>query len=135
MKPIKQTKLHDPPNQHGNCLRACYASVLEIPIDSIPEFEEMDEKSWWPAELKWANTLGLQLICFDGEYHFEGYYFLAGKSPRGDFNHIVVYENGQMVHDPHPDGTGIESVDNTYIFLPHDPARVLKAVETPEEAK
>lgn len=38
------------------------------------------------------------------------YYFVAGTSPRNpDINHIVIYQNGKMVHDPHPDQTGILS--------------------------
>lgn len=36
------------------------------------------------------------------------YYFVTGQSPRNkDINHIVIYQNGKMVHDPHPDNTGI----------------------------
>ena len=34
---------------------------------------------------------------------------LTGKSPRGNFNHAVVAYNGEVVHDPHPIGGGVES--------------------------
>ena len=36
------------------------------------------------------------------------FYFVTGGSPRNsNINHIVIYQNGIMVHDPHPDNTGI----------------------------
>lgn len=41
------------------------------------------------------------------------YYFVAGTSPRDKrIGHIVIYKNGKMVHDPHPDGTGITTFDS-----------------------
>jgi len=37
---------------------------------------------------------------------------MFGKSPRGGTNHAIVANvngaNWRLVHDPHPDGTGIE---------------------------
>jgi hypothetical protein len=40
--------------------------------------------------------------------HKDKYYFVIGKSPRNkDINHIVIFQNGIMVHDPHPDRTGL----------------------------
>lgn len=34
------------------------------------------------------------------------YYLVSGYSPRGIF-HVCIYQNGVMVHDPHPTGEGI----------------------------
>jgi hypothetical protein len=34
------------------------------------------------------------------------FYLVSGKSPRGIY-HVCVYQNGIMVHDPHPTGEGI----------------------------
>lgn len=40
------------------------------------------------------------------------YYFVSGISPRDpEIAHIVIYKNGVMVHDPHPDNTGILTLD------------------------
>jgi hypothetical protein len=30
--------------------------------------------------------------------------------------HAVVFKSGEMVHDPHPDGTGILSLDCAYMI-------------------
>lgn len=36
------------------------------------------------------------------------YYFVSGESPRNKhIRHITIWQNGIMVHDPHPDNTGI----------------------------
>lgn len=34
------------------------------------------------------------------------YYMVSGQSPRG-VTHVCIYQNGVMVHDPHPTGEGI----------------------------
>jgi hypothetical protein len=36
------------------------------------------------------------------------YYLVSGLSPRGVF-HVCIYQNGIMVHDPHPTGEGINT--------------------------
>lgn len=36
------------------------------------------------------------------------FYMVSGKSPRGIF-HVCIYQNGRMVHDPHPTQEGIET--------------------------
>lgn len=37
--------------------------------------------------------------------------FVSGPSPRGEGDdglwHVVLYRNGEMVHDPHPQATGL----------------------------
>lgn len=48
---------------------------------------------------------------------------MAGKSPRGDWDHCVVYQNGDMVHDPHPDKTGIEDKKDVMVLVSIDPGK------------
>jgi hypothetical protein len=43
-------------------------------------------------------------------------YIVSGKSPRG-ISHVVIYENGKMIHDPHPGGAGVfETEDEKFSY-------------------
>jgi hypothetical protein len=43
------------------------------------------------------------------------HYTVSGRSPRDSrIHHIVIYRDGEMVWDPHPDRTGITSVEDEY---------------------
>lgn len=47
MKPVTQTKFGDP---EGNCLMACVASIVEVPIDECPPLVTNDDPEghgWW----------------------------------------------------------------------------------------
>ena len=121
MIPIDQTKLHTD-NQKGNCLMACFASLLEIPIEDVPEF---DGESWFSQMTKWLETIGFDLIRWSGEVELPGYYMVMGTSPRGDFNHQVIYKNGVLIHDPHPSKAGGIEVKEIWALLPLDPAYFL----------
>lgn len=43
--------------------------------------------------------------------HTNQYYMVTGMSPRG-VTHVVIYQNGKMVHDPHPSNSGVEIKEN-----------------------
>lgn len=129
MKPVFQDKFYDASlpddKQRGNCLSAVVASLLEIPLADVPNFVAIDDdggmnwhEHWvlflrergynlhfWPMEDKNSPILPVP-----GEY-----YLVSGKSTRGNFFHIVVYQDGRMVHDPHPDGTGILTEDDMFL--------------------
>lgn len=125
MKPVYQTKQHNPPSENGNCFRACVASILEIDIDVIPHFEDMDGDVWFKALTDWANTLNYIVYCqsfYRNSNHSDqtrislknlmdlveigklskNYCVITGKSPRGDWDHCVVGLNGCVVFDPWP---------------------------------
>jgi len=114
MIPVDQTILHVPGVSNGNCLAACLASLLEVDIATVPNF--VDDKKYWERNMqKWLfDNHGLRNICMPyndsiGAHIFsvDFHYMMVGQSPRGKFNHMVIGKNGKMVHDPHPDKTGI----------------------------
>lgn len=44
-------------------------------------------------------------------------YIASGLSSRG-VGHVVIYMDGKMIHDPHPDGEGLEKIDpNPFSYL------------------
>ena len=111
----------------GNCYPACIASILNLDLEDVPEIygkdrvsEDKDSPDNWMAGVDWLNKRGYSIVCFEWPVPsqlmraFNGsYVILSGKSPRfKTTNHAVVgliTEHGfEIVHDPHPEGTGID---------------------------
>src|SRR5882724_10172274 len=51
MKKIKQTILHDPPSQNGNCFQAVISTVTGIPIEDILPVQELFSRDDWNISL------------------------------------------------------------------------------------
>ena len=103
-------------------MTAAFASLLELELSDIPEFEDMPDGKWYPALLKWLESRGFQLLRWDEEIYLSSYFIANGPSPRG-FEHSVVYRGTEMVHDPHPDKSGLEKITSVWALLPLNPAQ------------
>lgn len=125
MKPVDQTTFAPRAGEGaGNCLAACVASLLELDLDAVPNFAAIpiargSAKQHWFVEFEtWLAARGLAIsIWYVTEktdwYASPGTYLLAnGKSPRGDFSHVVVCQvtegAAEIVHDPHPSRAGLD---------------------------
>jgi len=126
MTPVKQTILHDPENGvFGNCAQAAFASIFELPLGDVPHFADGADNTkeggliYEKALLDWLSTMGyssislqivpeyLELWCDHIAKRTE-YHLISGMSPRfPDSRHLVVAKNGEIIHDPHPDNTGL----------------------------
>lgn len=112
MKPIHQTMLN---NTNGNCLQACIASIFELDLDEVPNF--MDADDWEKAYHEYLMNLGYYYLTFDikemkkdhPSFIPHGYHLIIGESPRSpeddSYNHCVVGYNGEIAHDPVPEGS------------------------------
>lgn len=108
MKPVKQTTAN-------NCYAACFASILEIPIEDVPCF---GRKNFLKQADEWLRAKhDYTLLGFSGDFYCipAVYHIMCGKSPRGIY-HAVVGFQGKMVHDPHPSNDGIEVEDYEFLF-------------------
>lgn len=109
----------------GNCQSAVMASLLNMELPDIPWFAEglvVDGKELEnSAEIfndridEFLEQFDLALYWYEDSPEIQRYiredfhnlaYQVSGKSPRG-FEHVVIYINGEMVHDPHPEGGGV----------------------------
>ena len=130
MNPIIQTKLSTRDGSvRGNCFRACLASILEIDIDSIPAFEDMGSE-WHKPFFDFLRQHDLEFHGtgrFNSEFHvdlfpkyegIDGYVIVGGKSPREwvTRGHAVLYRNGELAHDPHPEGGGLTELECYYMI-------------------
>ena len=111
----KQTRLHtgDGPKERGNCLPACFACLLDLesPEDCIQvqEFYDLDNlnNTIWIDKLQfWLKERGLRWVSTDGHLYDGSLYLVSGMANRG-FNHICIYRDGKLYHDPHPSGEGL----------------------------
>ncbi len=102
MIPVEQTVTTFP---GGNCFAACVASILELPLDAVPNFQSRD---WLDEWQEWLRPRNLGLLHFghrEGDDAFipRGYAILGADSPRGDWLHAVVTCDGVICWDPSPD--------------------------------
>jgi len=143
MKPVMQTIID---RNQGNCWSACIASLLELPIEEVPPFVKLDRNGFLELAQEWLGKRGLFILRIrmprayltgdDMRWHGipEALCIATGKSPRGDYGHSVVGRivdayNFELLHDPHPDGTGIEGFPRCVEFLvPLNPAIGVTAV-------
>lgn len=141
MIPVKQTKVVvlNSKNEmvvRGNCFPAAIASILELSIDEVPNVEtlyDIDGSFWLVVMETFLKKKGFELggneqfkIAFHRDiidYNFDPalldkslkyckdkYYLVAGMTVRG-FHHVVIYQNGKMVHDPHPTNEGLTTLE------------------------
>lgn len=138
MIPITQTKVVVRNEKgdivvHGNCYAAAIASIMELPITEVPNVEVFfcsDQDYWMEVMHMFLQLKGWELytntdfkVFHDGkhgvaegkrfdmmQYCENKYYFASGPSARG-VRHICIYQNGQLVHDPHPSKDGLIEVD------------------------
>jgi len=95
----------------GDCLAACVASIFEMPLSEVPDFDDTHGAHWWRGMIEWMEPMGLQ-PTFPTRYSWR-------KRPRyhaGPFVgmvesrvvqgtgslHAVVCRGEEMVHDPNP---------------------------------
>lgn len=112
----------------NDCLSACLASMLELPLSEVPVFAAAGAQ-WKTALDAWLAQFNLQsvLLVDDVRQHIAGPVVVCGKSPRGDFNHCVVYQNGRMVWDPHQtDKSGVLTHEYIIALVVRDPAKSKK---------
>ena len=115
----------------GNCEGATIATLLGLELSDIPDFWEGCDKET-PAlpengviyQQNLNNFLakhGYKMLnlgvlhdpserdqqwVIDISKHLGIKHIVAGISPRG-YMHSVIYENGELWHDPHPEGGGV----------------------------
>lgn len=127
MVKVFQTKFGGPNKdapEVGNCYAACLATLTGKPIDFFPvmppnvdETEENREAYDKAISDKLAEagfvSVNLNLDADSRDLIRErkiltGFpYIMSGTSPRGDWLHAVIFQDGEMLHDPHPSGGGI----------------------------
>jgi hypothetical protein len=116
----------------GECVRASYATLLGVDIDSIPRLdpgaaaqagqEQGDRERTWLASIGYSlvelstdpdDSLPPEVLgCIPEVPHL-----MSGISPRG-YGHRCVGIGGRVVWDPHPSRAGLLSVYSVGLLVP-----------------
>jgi hypothetical protein len=113
MRKVKQTKFHTK-KAKGNCMAAAFASILNLPLESIPQFEKMARDEWQESLFRWLHRIGYDMEVWHEDESPKGYAIANGPSSRG-VGHSVIYKDGKLAHDPHPSGDGLVRVEYFWI--------------------
>lgn len=123
MIPHKQLNGHNPEaGEIGDCFRTVIACLLDMRPEEVPHFFDYcrtDEDSGdlgWDRALMFLHERGLHRFSFHvnsmedvkmlSETNPDCYMLLTGLSRNG-VNHVVIYRNGQIAHDPSKNDSGI----------------------------
>jgi len=135
MIPLDQTEFSNREETvHGNCMSACLASLLEIPLSEVHNLAELGDK-WFPYVWDILKRHG---YAFHGTFYFnhpkrgertfhefytlspgvDGFVIVGGKSPREYVTrgHSVIYKYGVMAHDPHPSRAGLFTLEDAMMI-------------------
>ncbi|HYX72428.1 MAG TPA: hypothetical protein VE732_06640 [Nitrososphaera sp.] len=123
MIPVEQTLFTYP---DGNCFAACVASILELPLEAVPHFQDDD---WYEKWQEWLAERNLYFI-------YLGHEKSSGWRPKGlaianvlcgDIRHAVVCLNGEMVWNPHPlRDQGVGDFEDWTVLAVLDPAKLMR---------
>lgn len=138
MKRVEQTILYAP---DGNCFAACIASILELPIENVPNFRGRDH-DWWHEWQQWLQPYNLALLGWssddlgDEEVRADtlrGYTICTVRydSSNEGISHSVVALNGEIVWNPHPlrDSKQHTSIQDWITFRVLDPSKPIRIPE------
>lgn len=119
---VMQTKTGGPdlpPDERGNCLGACIASLLHVEVDALPG---QHHEGWWEDMQAALRKLGVEMCVVDGEA-------LAGRPPVSGWwiavvpsrafegvRHAVVMRGNRVVHDPSPGGGYVVNETHVHVF-------------------
>lgn len=118
MIPVTQTRLHltdaqGNVTQKGNCFQAAVASIMELPLDEVPNFIEFSDDEWFGKFIAFLDSKGCEYewhYAGDGQDN-KGWSIGSGISPRArkdyKITHAVICFDGEIVFDVHPSREGI----------------------------
>jgi hypothetical protein len=118
MKPVDQTQFRGDA-EHGNCVPACVASILELPLEAVPHFAALHGPYFMKQMRAWIEANGFELCYLNGAgtWPAGAHSIATGKSPRGDFLHSVVWKGRKMAHDPHPSRAGLIGEPHEFLLI------------------
>ncbi|CCH01266.1 hypothetical protein FAES_3257 [Fibrella aestuarina BUZ 2] len=133
MKFYHQTRLHQPDlGINGNCFPTALACLLDLDSpEAAPQFQELfddPDQNWFAMMQDWLYELGWEFITVYKHRSNGQPYLVSGDTERGTY-HVCIYQDGKLLHDPHPSGAGLINVKEIQMLIPvsnetNDPVQV-----------
>ena len=113
MRPIDKSKIYlSRDGTSDNCFAACLGSIMELPIEAIPRFEEyMREAIVWSMAHNWLGYYRLTLVklsCAPRGYSLA--IRLTNSLTGAPAHHCCIVNNGEVVYDPHGSSSNLADV-------------------------
>ena len=118
----------------GNCFTACVASILELSLESVPNFcLDHEGGAWFPALREWlaARSCGVvywpvqndeersSLLRFASELKIVPW---IASGPNADgVAHSTVWVGDALAHDPNPSRNGLAKLDDAIFIVSSRP--------------
>ena len=114
MKPVDQSIID---KQYGDCMRACIASILELPIEAVPHLQCFPEDKWYKVMYNFFWAL---------DYDFFGTGYMEGperpvEERLSESPNIDGYVMAAVPSRTWSDGVGHSAVMNLEGVIVHDP--------------
>lgn len=117
-----------PGETYGDCLSACIASILELPLEEVPVFTlpPYTGHPFWQLELNdWLRVRGYTLVGYRDEDALamapECFHIVCGPPRVGngvDTRHAVVAYGDRILFDPNHTTGGISKIDDRWVLVP-----------------
>lgn len=118
----KQSVEHLPEiGQFGNCMQACIASLLNLPMSVVPHFhvDGCDAPTFWERVETFVTRQGFVLMY---GHAYDCMVIHSGPTLRGT-KHCVIGLGDKVVHDPHESNLGLKEITHTFYLVPVDPGK------------
>ncbi len=120
---VEQTVMHVPGESRGNCFAAVFAGLLQIPIETIPDFDGPDWRKQVNAFLRPYGVAWLQ-VGIDKEWLEDSgvvgmWHEVSGTTERfdGKVRHSCAALDAEVAWDPHPSQSGLVHQNGASIFV------------------
>lgn len=129
-KGVRQTRTGD----NGNCFQACVATILDLPLEVVPDFCNVaDIDNWWRKFQDWLEKYNLGAINIHtkgvtptlSEPPYRQQVIMSGYTSRSSKRlHSVVGEYKEEIHnfetiwDPHESEEGLVEITE-FLFIVH----------------
>lgn len=95
-----------------NCMQCCVSYMMGLPLENVPDFATY---GGWERFSDFAETQGYVAVMLPGNREYEADYLASGTTARGT-SHMVVMNDGKLVHDPHPSNAGLVDVQCVWLL-------------------
>jgi len=114
---------------YGNCRSACFAMLLGLSIEDVPNFESgrdyMSLRAFQEQITLWLTYTGVSNFCFDvwdgwKEYIHPDQYFMAiiPSNLGEEYEHCVVYKGAELFYDPMPGNVTSKEIKQISLLVP-----------------
>jgi hypothetical protein len=96
-----------------NCMQCAAAYMLGLPLSAVPDFEKEGADAW-ESFYSFFASCGFTVEMLPPTLEIDGDYLASGETARGT-SHMVVMRGKELLHDPHPDNTGLKSIQVVWL--------------------